>query len=348
MVLCDTLTDIVGGFHETYKQLYKGIEVEGTKCVVHYNNTGIAKMISGNLKTIEKLAVTPKITAWQSKSIAIETIEKDESLAECLKRGVISRIDDSLINCNEGTLVVFVSNDVPHLAYKHYIRSKIQSLNKRIYIDAETGDYLGGYSTVYNMSTNASTVYSGVRPIETQYLNNRYVLRDNTRGNGVMTLQQSGNDYESTNNTWSNLSDYDRAAIDAHWGVEKTYDFYYSKFGRNSYDNNGSSITSYVNVMHYYENYGWILWQNARWDDVTHCMYYGRFSSTLPMVSLDVTAHELTHGVTQYTSALNYERESGAINEGMSDVFAVCVENEYKTNSEIWKMGEDFFYGRFT
>lgn len=340
LILCDTLTDIVGGFHETFRQLYKGIEVEGTKCVVHYNNMGIAKMISGNLRTIENLVVIPRITAWQSKSKAIETIRKDESLIEFLKKGDISQIDDSLINCNEGTLVVFVSNNVPHLAYKHYIQSRIQSLNKRIYIDADTGDYLGGYSTIFNISTNASTVYSGIRPIDTQYLNNYYVLRDNTRGYGIMTYRQDESDYISSDNSWSNLSNYDRAAIDAHWGVEKTYDFYYNKFGRNSYDNNGSSITSYVN----YKIYG-SDWHNAAWNEYTHCMKYGRYNNGNPIVSLDVTAHELTHGVTQYTSGLYYERESGAINEGMSDVFAVCVENEYKTNSEIWKMGEDFITG---
>jgi len=71
-------------------------------------------------------------------------------------------------------------------------------------------------------------------------------------------------------------------------------------------------------------------------------MKYGRYNNGYPIVSLDVTAHELMHGVTQSTSDLNYERESGAINEGMSDAFGVCVENEYIINSEIWKIGEDF------
>lgn len=340
LVLCDTLTDITGGIHETYRELYKGIDVEGAKCVVHYNKMGIAKMISGNLRTIENLVVIPRITAWQSKSIAIETIKKDKSFTAFFNRNENSQSDDGLIDCNEGTLVVFMSDDIPHLAYRHHIQSIIPSLNKRIYIDANNGDYLGGYSTIHNISTNANTVYSGIRPIEIQFLNLRYVLRDNTRGSGIMTLRQGGNDYESFNYTWSDLSDYDCAAIDAHWGVEKTFDFYYSKFGRNSYDNYGSSIVSYVNFKKYIDGI-FTDWPNASWSESTHKISFGRHKNGNPIVSLDVAAHELTHGVTQFTSGLIYERESGAIDEGMSDVFAVCIENEYKTNSEIWKIGEE-------
>lgn len=340
LVLRDTLTDTAGGYHETFKQLYKGIDVDGAKCVVHYNKMGIANLISGNLRTIENLNTKPRITDMQSKARAIEIIKNGQFTG-----AIIHRTIDSLFECSDGTLVIFVSDDVPHLAYKHYIRSMIPSLNKRIYIDADTGGYLGGFCTICDVSTSASTVYSGIRPIETQLLNGSYVLRDLYRGSGVMTYRQNTDNYESPDNTWSNLSDYDRASIDAHWGLEKTYDFYFSKFGRNSYDNYGSCIVSYVNYKE--ENNGIMIdWPNAKWDGYTHCIYFGRYYNGNSFASLDVAAHELTHGVTQCTSDLNYERESGAINEGMSDVFAACVENEYKTGSQIWKMGEDIIsYG---
>lgn len=42
LVFHDTFTDIVGGFHETYKEFYNGIEVNGTQCIVHYSRTGHA------------------------------------------------------------------------------------------------------------------------------------------------------------------------------------------------------------------------------------------------------------------------------------------------------------------
>ena len=41
--------------------------------------------------------------------------------------------------------------------------------------------------------------------------------------------------------------------------------------------------------------------------------------------SLDVIAHELTHGVTEFTAGLEYHDQSGALNESMSDVFGSLV-----------------------
>jgi len=48
-------------------------------------------------------------------------------------------------------------------------------------------------------------------------------------------------------------------------------------------------------------------------------------SSTALTIALDVIGHELTHGVTQYTSNLNYQNQSGALNESFSDVFGSLV-----------------------
>jgi bacillolysin len=56
-----------------------------------------------------------------------------------------------------------------------------------------------------------------------------------------------------------------------------------------------------------------------------------------------VTAHELTHGVTYYTSNLIYKDDSGAMNEAMSDIFAAAIERVKggKGNQKVWIMGED-------
>ena len=60
--------------------------------------------------------------------------------------------------------------------------------------------------------------------------------------------------------------------------------------------------------------------------------------------SLDVIAHELTHGITQCTAGLNYEGESGALNESMSDVFASMVKQYHLEQDAVdgdWLIGED-------
>ena len=337
LILSDTLTDIAGGHHETYKQLYKGIVVEGSKCVVHYNKMGVATMISGNLRTIDIRSVIPRISPEQSKTYAKELLNNDLRSFNLQNQSFTNQIEDKIIDCSEGTLVIFVKNNIQYLAYKHLIKSPLPSLNKLIYLDANSGEYIGEYATICNASTYVNSVYSNLVSIETQIINGNYCLRDYTRGNGILTFRQNGNDYESYDNSWNDLSLFDRAAIDAHWGAEKTYDFYFSKFGRNSYDNCGSNIISEVNVQLYGTSNDW---PNAAWNASTQRMYYGRYNGN-SFASLDVTAHELTHAVTQNTSNLAYEKESGAINEGISDVFAVCVENEYKTDSEIWTIGED-------
>lgn len=94
----------------------------------------------------------------------------------------------------------------------------------------------------------------------------------------------------------------------------KVIDFYKTVLGRNSVDNKGFDL---VSSLHYSKRY-----DNAFWDGQQ--MVYGDGDGKLfgeMYLSPDVIGHELTHGVTQNESALRYERESGALNESLSDVF---------------------------
>ena len=54
--------------------------------------------------------------------------------------------------------------------------------------------------------------------------------------------------------------------------------------------------------------------------------------------SLDVIAHEMSHGVTGYSAKLVYRNQSGAINEAMSDIFGEMVEDRTNGNND-WLMG---------
>jgi Zn-dependent metalloprotease len=105
----------------------------------------------------------------------------------------------------------------------------------------------------------------------------------------------------------------------------KTYDFYKTIFSRNSVDDRGMRLDSSV---HYGEQY-----DNAFWDGQQ--MIYGDGDGELFnrfTISLDVIGHELTHGVTQNTAALQYSGQSGALNESMSDVFGSMVKQ--------WALGQ--------
>jgi Zn-dependent metalloprotease len=177
-----------------------------------------------------------------------------------------------------------------------------------------------------------------------------YVLIDDTRGQGIETydlnnvgglplsvaaLYAQGKSFTDVDNNWT-LAEHKRSpteggaaeaenddiAWDAHWGAEMVYDYWKLKHSRLSYDGKDSKIKSYI---HYGPAY-----DNAFWNGSV--MTYGDGSGTSAtgfkaLTSLDVCGHEIGHGVCSSTSDLVYEKESGAMNEGFSDIWAACVEN---------------------
>ncbi|TIS58183.1 M4 family metallopeptidase [Mesorhizobium sp.] len=91
-------------------------------------------------------------------------------------------------------------------------------------------------------------------------------------------------------------------------------DFYRTCFGRNSIDDLGMTLMSSI---HFDTDYNNAFWNGAQ-------MTYGDGDGQIFIDftnSNDVIAHELTHGVTQYTAGLVYTNEAGALNESVSDVF---------------------------
>ena len=130
------------------------------------------------------------------------------------------------------------------------------------YIDAQTGKVLGKNDIINTSDAvgTANTYWSGTQTIHSDLNGGTYRLRDLTKGNGVITLHGEsglrGNDYTSTSSNW-NLTGFDQAAMDAHFGVSSTYTFYSKVFHRNSYDGNGTALTSYVNDPTYIDNAFW-------------------------------------------------------------------------------------------
>ncbi|EST37573.1 hypothetical protein N566_12245, partial [Streptomycetaceae bacterium MP113-05] len=77
-------------------------------------------------------------------------------------------------------------------------------------------------------------------------------------------------------------------------------------------------------------------YQNAFWQDSCFCMTYGDGAGDVkPLTSIDVAAHEMTHGVTSATAGLVYSGESGGLNEATSDIFAAAVEFYADNSSDV-------------
>ncbi len=134
----------------------------------------------------------------------------------------------------------------------------------------------------------------------------------------------------------------DRAVDEAYDGAGKTYDFYRQVYGRNSIDDRGLRLDS---TVHYDVHF-----DNAQWNGLQ--MVYGDGDGRLFQrftKCVDVIGHELTHGVTQYTAALEYRDQAGALNEHFSDVFGILVKQhslKQTANKADWLIGAGLFTSR--
>ncbi|WP_298509040.1 M4 family metallopeptidase [uncultured Kordia sp.] len=207
------------------------------------------------------------------------------------------------------------------------------------------------------VSGTAATVYSGSQNIETTLESSDYILYDQTRANtgqahnygsgqrnGIVTVNFNHNDdlnnygnsaivtdFTDANNNWTAAdmsNDEDQYALDAHWGAQVVYDYWKNEHGRNSYDDLNSTIASYVHFDTDYTNAGWVAFNSSK-----GFMVYGDGAGSFtPLTNLDVVSHEIGHGVTNSNSNLDYELESGALNEGFSDIWAIAIDN-YSNNA---------------
>ena len=124
-------------------------------------------------------------------------------------------------------------------------------------------------------------------------------------------------------------------------GGKASWDFYWQLFGRNSIDNKGLLIRQYV---HYDKGM-----DNAYWDG--RRMVYGDGDGkvfTSFTYDIDIIGHELTHGVTENESNLDYEEQAGALNESFSDIFGIMIKQKYN-NQDVkksnWLIGERVLIG---
>jgi len=131
----------------------------------------------------------------------------------------------------------------------------------------------------------------------------------------------------------------DPAVTEAYDGLGATQELFWKQFGRDSIDNRGMPMDATV-------HYG-LQYDNAFWDGERMVFgdgdgqVFNRFT-----ISPSVIGHELTHGVTQFTANLDYQGQSGALNESLSDVFGALVEQNLKGQSASeasWLIGEGLF-----
>ena len=333
-------SDADGTTHVHLDRTYQGLDVLGGDVIVHDAANGAFKSADSTLDAAPAVATAPAVTGARAAALA-------GAGASAPRR-----------------LVVEARVGAPRLAWLLTIAgTKADGTPSRVLrtIDARTGALLASEETIETAGGSGRGLYVGRTtpvPLDTTATGGGFVLTDPNRGNGETRDTMNRTDrcglfrctyaatdqYVDADNAWGTGLNTNRqtAAVDVHFGSEKTWDFYQSQFGRNGIAGDGKGALSRV---HYGRNYN-----NAFWDDACFCMTYGDGDGTVfgPLTALDVTGHEMSHGVTSHTAKLNYFGESGGLNEATSDIFGTMIEfyandpddpPDYNIGEEVVKTG---------
>jgi Zn-dependent metalloprotease len=347
--------DAKGVDHYRYQQTLNGIAIENAMMLVHVAN---GKIKSENGKWIKdfpaNMPTGAAITESNALNKALQDIAASKYKWEIPSEEAFLKREQNNPNATfypKATLVYYsgerdVIPSALRLAYRFDVYAQEPVSRQLIFVDAVNGKILGKRELIHetNATGTAQTGYSGTQTITADYTGATYRLRETGRGAGINTynLQRGINygtavDFTDADNNWNNVNAFkDEYATDAHWGTEMTYDYYFQKYGRNSIDGAGMALNSY---LHYSTGYFNAFWDGSR-------MTYGDGDATngnRPLTSLDVCGHEITHGVTERTSALVYSYESGAMNEGFSDIFGTAIEAFARPTNTDWLIGGDFY-----
>lgn len=370
--LIKTEKDFTGKFvDEKYQFYFKDIKVEGGIYHLHYQNGNLLSM-NGEIFQYVPADYRPAISETAAFNEAVKSVGAQKYMwqdADYTAHNDYKKPSGELlyvpVNQADGSYSLI-------LAYKFDIYAAAPISRDYIYVDAVTGRivaidpimkhadkevkktqntpiFVEPFETASKnypalVMGSADTRYSGTQNIETTLAApDKYILHDTTRGSGIRTYNLkksqslgSGVDFQDNDNNWTaaefDNAAFDNAALDAHLGVENTYDYFFTTFGRNSFDGLGTLLKSYVHYGNAYENAGWTGSE----------MIYGDGASTFkPLTAYDVTAHELGHGVCSTSAQLLYSRESGALNEGFSDIWGAAAEYKYAPTKQTWLIGEE-------
>jgi len=347
--LLTTFDDTVGYTHYRYQQTYAGYPVLGGVYTVHAKKEKVISISGKFFKNINaaRVPLSDKKTCLSRALNYVDAEKYQWQLTQAEAFLKKEQNDSTATYYPAGKLVLapvegqFQSRHF-RLTWCFDIYASQPLYRADVYVDAISGKIVFENSKIHtaNATGTAVTAYSGTQSIVTDSYLGSYRLRETTRGNGIATfdLNTSTNyfsavDFTDADNFWNNFNpNLDQYATDAHWGAEKTYDYFSIFLGRNSIDDNGMALLSYV---HFGTNF-----VNAFWDGQR--MTYGDGNGTYTsLVALDIVAHEITHGVTNHTANLFYSYESGALNESFSDIFGTVVEFYAKPGTANWLLGED-------
>ncbi|MGA5165591.1 MULTISPECIES: M4 family metallopeptidase [Streptomyces] len=307
----DVVQDRDGTTHTRYERTYAGLPVLGGDLVVTETKAGRTEAVSkASRAALKGVDTTADVAPAAAEKQAVGAARAEGSKATASERAPRK--------------VVWLAQGKPVLAYETVVGGlQHDGTPNELHVvtDATTGAKLYEWQAVHNGTGN--TQYSGQVTLGTAP---SYTLTDTGRGNHkTYNLNRgtsgTGTLFSGADDVWGDGTpqNLETAGADAHYGAALTWDYYKNVHGRSGIK--GDGVGAYSRV-HYGNAY-----VNAFWTDSCFCMTYGDGAgNTKPLTSIDVAAHEMTHGITSATAKLVYSGESGGLNEATSDIFAAAVE----------------------
>jgi bacillolysin len=330
----DTL--IKGRTHQRADQYYRGVRVFGGDVARQADGSGLTESTFGTLYQGIDLDPSPSI---------------DEDRA----RAIFAERSGSTLDPSSTPELVVLPLDDGRYALAWRLRLKTRHDSRQYFIDARTGATLVDFSDRKTQSAvgRARGVLGDTKKISVRNSTGRFLTADELRPPSIQTYDMQGNpsrvndallgvvtlsstDLASdTDNDWS-----DGAVDDAHVYAGYTYDFYFKRFGRHGLNNADIRVQNLVHPVRRSDLFTYIdefpdFFINAFYD-TNGVMVYGEGlpagftlgGQTWDFLAgaLDIVAHELSHGVTEFTSNLIYRNESGALNESFSDMMGTSAE----------------------
>jgi bacillolysin len=342
--------------HIRLSQHYNGLPIYGAEVIVHSNGNE-ADMLNGRFFPTPTLKdLKPTIDTKK----ALEIIKNDLKNISIFKD--LSALEQSIMKYSapKTELIIYHENDdisKEKLTWQVEIRPNLVE-RWQYFVDAKTGKIISKFNhtcAIDGPATATAADLNGIsRSIKTYQSGNSFILVDASRpmfkGGAINTDDPQGvlwtidasnttpeelnvKQVASSNNTWTN-----KTAVSAHYNAGLAYEYYLNKHGRNSLNGKGGSIISIINITETDEKTGKVQqMDNAFWNG--EFMGYGNGNTFFKPLAggLDVAGHEMTHGVIENTANLNYQGQSGAINESMADVFGVLID---RTDGDF-NVGED-------
>lgn len=303
--------DLLGQTHVRMSQTYRGYAVLGGELIVHVDRDGVLG-VNGRFVSGLDLPAFAALAPNEAVGAALEKIHADGGR----NVEVVDVLDP----------VVYALSGEPTLAVP--VRAMWvedgELAFRDVFVDAASGEIVGSLSRIYTAK-------------------NRKIYNLN------QTCISTGNELPGTLVISEGGSSADTAVMGAYNGTGKTYDYYLSVHGRDSYDAAGAALVSSVHGQ-FSTGYSCDK-NNAAWlDSPYNEMVFGDGDgSTFSNLAngLDVTSHELTHAVCSRSANLTYEKESGALNEANSDILGRAAAfwngNGSAATTTSWTIGADVY-----